>query len=275
MPTHFEAVTIEGDPHLEAFVVKPKEQPPSAPAVVLCHGLPSAQRPGTPNLTYRQFAERIADAQGWTVLAVSLRGCGESDGNFSMEGWITDVGRCVDRAMNDGANGVWLVGSTTGGSLAILTAARDSRVRGVAAMAARTDFDDWAGNAKRFLEHCRGLGIISDPTYPVSVGNWIRELRTNKASAAVAHLSDRPLLILHGNVDRQVPYTEAVQLARRHNSAELRVIDGADHRIRHDPRAIAVLLGWLERQLATRYDSPATGESGEAGETGEFEPALS
>lgn len=261
MATAFNEVTIEGDPHLEAFLVKPADQPPDAPAVVLCHGLPSAQRPGTPNLTYRQFAERISAAQGWTVLAVSLRGCGASDGNFSMEGWIADVGRCVDRATEDGASGVWLVGSTTGGSLAILTAARDERVRGVAAMAARTDFDDWAHNAKRFIEHCRNLGIISDPTYPVSVGNWIRELRSNKASAAVADLADRPLLILHGKVDRQVPYAEAVQLAQRHSSAELRVIDGADHRIRHDPRAIAVLLGWLERQFATRYGrlEPASG----------------
>jgi putative redox protein len=27
------------------------------------------------------------------------------------------------------------------------------------------------------------------------------------------------------------------------------MIQGAGHRLRHDPRAIAVLLGWLERQI--------------------------
>ncbi|MEA3018982.1 MAG: hypothetical protein QOI47_506, partial [Actinomycetota bacterium] len=31
---------------------------------------------------------------------------------------------------------------------------------------------------------------------------------------------------------------------------ELRIIQSAGHRLRHDPRAIAVLLGWLERQAA-------------------------
>ena len=38
------------------------------------------------------------------------------------------------------------------------------------------------------------------------------------------------------------------QLAEAHGSAELRLINGAGHRLRHDPRAIAVLLGWLDRQ---------------------------
>ena len=34
-------------------------------------------------------------------------------------------------------------------------------------------------------------------------------------------------------------------------SAELRIISGAGHRLRHDPRALAILLGWLERQKNT------------------------
>ena len=31
-------------------------------------------------------------------------------------------------------------------------------------------------------------------------------------------------------------------------AGELRLVNGAGHRLRHDPRAVAVLLGWLERQ---------------------------
>ncbi|MDX6234670.1 MAG: hypothetical protein QOH68_3788, partial [Nocardioidaceae bacterium] len=27
-----------------------------------------------------------------------------------------------------------------------------------------------------------------------------------------------------------------------------RLVNGAGHRLRHDPRAIAILLGWLDRQ---------------------------
>jgi putative redox protein len=29
---------------------------------------------------------------------------------------------------------------------------------------------------------------------------------------------------------------------------ELRILVGAGHRLRHDPRAIAILLGWMDRQ---------------------------
>ncbi|MDQ1373151.1 MAG: uncharacterized protein QOJ09_489, partial [Actinomycetota bacterium] len=42
---------------------------------------------------------------------------------------------------------------------------------------------------------------------------------------------------------------DARQLADAADGAvELRVLAGAGHRLRHDPRAIAVLLGWLDRQ---------------------------
>jgi putative redox protein len=37
-------------------------------------------------------------------------------------------------------------------------------------------------------------------------------------------------------------------LAGQHGSADLRMIAGAGHHLRHDPRAIAILLGWLDRQ---------------------------
>ena len=34
-----------------------------------------------------------------------------------------------------------------------------------------------------------------------------------------------------------------------HNgSGQLRIIGGGGHELRHDPRAVAVLLGWLSRQ---------------------------
>ena len=253
MYTSVTEITVEGSPRLAALLVRPMRTMGRGPAVVLCHGFPSKQRPGVPNRTYQLFAERIAEAQGWTVLAVSMRGCGESDGDFSLHGWIDDVTRSVSRVLEDGCRGVWLVGSTTGGSVAILAAARDPRVRGVAAMAPRADFDDWAGDPKAFLQHCRSVGVIRSEGFPPSTGAWNRELKQNRAVDAVQRLTDRPLLILHGINDQQVPYEEARHLASLHPSAELRLIAGADHRIRHDPRAVAILLGWLERQAGAQY----------------------
>jgi putative redox protein len=45
-----------------------------------------------------------------------------------------------------------------------------------------------------------------------------------------------------------VPALDARVVADAHGAAELRFIQGAGHQLRHDPRAVAVLLGWLDRQ---------------------------
>jgi len=165
-----------------------------------------------------------------------------------MLGWLDDVARSVRRLRDEGSKRIWLVGSTTGGSLAIMAAAQDPEIRGVAAMAPRADFDDWAGDPRRFVQHCRNVGVIDDDDYPDSINRWSDELRQNRAIDSITAIGDRSLLILHGTNDRQVPPDDAQQLADLHPAPELRLINGADHRIRHDPRALAVLMGWLERQ---------------------------
>ena len=41
---------------------------------------------------------------------------------------------------------------------------------------------------------------------------------------------------------------QILEIATIVTDAELRIIAGAGHQLRHDPRAVAVLLGWLDRQ---------------------------
>jgi putative redox protein len=54
--------------------------------------------------------------------------------------------------------------------------------------------------------------------------------------------------LMHGSDDEIVPTADSRVLAEAHGSAELQIISGAGHRLRHDPRAMAILLGWLDRQ---------------------------
>jgi putative redox protein len=56
------------------------------------------------------------------------------------------------------------------------------------------------------------------------------------------------MLVMHGMDDESVPTSDARRLADAHGHAELRLLDGAGHRLRHDPRALAILFGWLDRQ---------------------------
>jgi putative redox protein len=70
--------------------------------------------------------------------------------------------------------------------------------------------------------------------------------------ACAAQVAPRSLLVVHGSDDDLVPAFDGRVLVDAHGSAELRIIRGAGHRLRHDPRAVAVLLGWLGRQQDRR-----------------------
>jgi putative redox protein len=65
---------------------------------------------------------------------------------------------------------------------------------------------------------------------------------------AIAQLPPRRLLIGHGSDDIEVPASDARDLvAAADGRAELRLIQGAGHQLRADPRMVATLLGWLDR----------------------------
>ena len=238
--------------HLRGHVARP-DATATAPryGLVLCHGFPSGPR-GAANSaeTYPDLADRLAEEAGWVVLSFNFRGTGDSEGDFSLGGWLTDLTTAIDHLLTvEGVEGVWLAGFSTGGALAICAAAEDERVAGVATMAAPSDFDTWADDPDRFLAYAREVGVIRSANFPPDPVKWARELRETRASSAAGKIPPRPLLLVHGSEDDVVPVVDARQLAdAADGEVELRVLTGAGHRLRHDPRAVAVLLGWLDRQ---------------------------
>ncbi|MEI7592003.1 MAG: hypothetical protein WCK41_02145 [Actinomycetes bacterium] len=243
--------TSKGDVGIWGHIARPRSAPGTrSPGVIICHGFPPGSDKG--ELSARSFpelADRIATELGWIVLVFCFRGCGESEGDFSMGGWLNDLRAASDffHRLED-VQGVWLAGFGTGGALTMCEAADDERICGVASLGSPADFDDWAGHPRRLLLHARAAGIINSPSFPNSLDRWSRELRDIRAVAAAPRLSPRPLLIVHGSDDDSVPVFDARVLADAHGDADLRIIDGAGHQLRHDPRSIAVLLGWLDRQ---------------------------
>lgn len=237
---------------LRGYLVRPEVKPDrSYGLLLLCHGFPAgpkgAARTGQ---TYPQLADHLAGETGWAVLSFNFRGTGESDGDFSLGGWMDDLRAVIDHAMGlSQVSGVWLAGFSTGGSLALCGAAEDGRVRGVAALGAPAEFSHWAADPDRFLAEAGDLGVVRSAGFPEDRGAWVRELEELRPLALVGKVPPRPLLIIHGGDDAVVPVMEARALDDAADGrGELRVLSGAGHRLRHDPRAIAVLLGWLERQ---------------------------
>jgi len=254
-----EAEVVSDGHRLAARIAAPEVRPTSGarPGLVLCHGFPARDPRAAPDRTYEHLALRIADALGWTVLALSFRGCGESEGSFSLAGWVRDLRAAVAHMIEEEAvDGVWVAGSATGASIALVAAGDDPTVNGVVTMAARADFAEWASHPRRLLEEARGLGLLA-ANEPRDVDAWSREFRTVEPLEGARRLGNRALFVLHGEADRRVPVDHARRIVEAHGAASFRVIAAASHRLRLDPRAVAMVLGWLDEQALTLGGSRA------------------
>ncbi len=200
--------------------------------------------------TLPTLADHIADEAGWTVVVGCLRGVGASAGDFSLGGWYEDLRAVVDHAAEiTHRDGVWIVGFGTGGALGLCLAAQDGRVRGVACFGSPATFADWANDGTGMVEYARKVGVIRSPGFPADPIAWGEAFSALRPEQAAAGLSPRPLLVVHGADDEEVPVADGRRLAEAAGPrAELRILAGAGHRLRADPRAVALLSGWLERQ---------------------------
>lgn len=252
-----EAVTLTppGGPRLSAFLARPNYSAASGSGrhgVVLVHGFPlPGMGEAAPSYGYPQLAVRLAGETGAAVLSVDLRGTGESEGDFSLLGWRADVGAGIDCVRQlAGVEKVWLVGFAAGASLAICVAGTDPSIAGVAAFAPPSEFVDRGTDPRRLLAQARASGLVRSRDFPPDVQAWYREMRDARPAQTVASIPPRPLLIVHGSNDQVVPVADSRELAEAADStAELRVVGGAGHMLLHDPRAIALLLGWFDRNL--------------------------
>ncbi len=222
-----------------------------ASTVVLVHDFPleeaGAERTGR---TLPALADRLAAESGWRVLAGCLRGVGGSQGEFSLCGWSEDLAALVAHAVGMAVGGgVWLVGFGVGGSLALCLAAREPALRGVGCLGSPATFADWGEEPQAMLAAARRVGVVRNPRFPPDLARWAHEFGELSPIEAATGLSAKSVLIVHGGDDDDVPVSDARRLAEAAGSrAELHVLPGAGHRLRADPRAMALLVGWLERQ---------------------------
>lgn len=221
------------------------------PPLVLCEELP---RPGAgaadAGRAYPALAERLSDECGCAVVAPMLRGTGGSDGDFSAGGWLADLAAVLEAELTaDGS--AWLVGFGLGAAMALRTAVTDTRVRGVASVAGPADLTAWASNSERIVDRCRRSGAIRTGGFPEDEAGWAAELVSLAPLDAAARLNGRPLLVMHGSDDAEVATAAAQALADAaapHGPVDLRIVPGASHWLRADPRVLATLVGWIERR---------------------------
>ena len=108
-------------------------------------------------------------------------------------GWLDDLHAASDYLHQvDDVGGVWMAGFGTGGALTVCAAADDARVRGVAAMGAPADFDDWASHPRRLLLHAREVGIIRSGSFPPGVRRLVPRAARDPGGGRRAPAGPRP-----------------------------------------------------------------------------------
>jgi len=221
------------------------------PAVCLCHGIPASVY-NPEDKGWQNLARKFCNA-GFITMIFKFRGAGNSEGNFDIAGWGTDLEYAVElleRLPEVDTGKIFLLGSSAGANISIYLAARDKRVAGVVSLACPAEYrfiDMNQGEAA--LQQFRKLGIIRDKDFPPSVDEWYDNFEKVAAACWISQISPRPILLMHGDRDEVVPVEDArklFELARR--PKELIVVPGAGHRLRLEEKVIDTSISWLQKQ---------------------------
>ncbi len=254
------------------------------PGIVLAHGFAGAR--------YPKMAAHLAGL-GYGVLAFDFRGYGLSGGERGRvipKEQAADIRNAVTWLANrpeiDPAR-IGVVGSSLGGSVAILAVADDDRVKvcvagcplgkGDSPMRLQYDTEEkFAAFMKKVEEkkqkkeklHRFEIVFIPENLRSFLPQGTPMEFSTDtvdgflamKPMEAVSRIAPRPLLIIHAKDDHVVPADDARALAQRAGkNCDLDLIDAGDHFIFGAQPVIQKIGDWLQRHLPTgpRVAQPA------------------
>jgi len=203
------------------------------PCVALSHGLVSSKE----SSKYVYLAERLC-AAGIAACRFDYHGCGESEGNIS-ETTLTIRIHNLESILNhirghasvDGTR-IAILGSSFGGSTALVEAARNTRLRCVALWATPYMLDEKQDDTIS--------GIEFRPSIYHDFLRYDLLLEARKVSRA---------LVVHGELDEVVPWSEGEAIYDNvQEPKKFELIKGADHTFTNDAhreRAVNLSLEWL------------------------------
>jgi putative redox protein len=181
-----------------------------------------------------------------------MRAVRQSEGYFSIEGWVRDAESVVAAAYSLPVVAevpLALVGSSAGGAVAAEAVRRGAPVDALALLAAPASWlsftDDPHVGLKRITQEA-GMSVAPDVVDdPVA---WALEFEGVTTESSIRDV-DIPTLIVHGTADDVVPVEHAGRIASKARRGEVHLLEGAGHQLRREPRAMSLVFDWLERTL--------------------------
>ena len=154
--------------------------------------------------------------------------------NFCKE--LDDLGFVLDWVeKNIDANSINLLGHSRGGGISLLKTAEDSRISKVVSWASPSNFHKVMSTDRNMLWKEKGVTFVYNgrtkqnmPMYYQFYENCQENKDRIDIKSAVERL-EIPQLIIHGGDDLTVKLSEAENLKRWNDRAELSIINGADH----------------------------------------------
>jgi pimeloyl-ACP methyl ester carboxylesterase len=220
-------------------------------AVILCHGMESGKESDKLVLIARALAQK-----GIPALRFDFSYVGESSGRFediTYTGEVEDLAAAYSLLQGRYPGRTAILGSSMGGTVALLFAAIEPRVAALVTVAAPLHPENFP---KRMLTaeqlrqwRLQGFTVYNGRRLNVSL---LRDLERINVPAFAKKLAC-PVLIIHGEADDVVPVSEAFGL---HdclvNAKRLFIVRGADHRF-SDPglmeRVANEAVDWLASHL--------------------------
>ena len=216
-------------------------------AVIVCHGMESNK-----NSEKLVLLSRLLTQRGILTLRFDFRYVGESSGDFadlSYGGEVEDLRAAYSLLQHRQAGKIAILGSSMGGTVALMFAAQEPSVAALVTIAAPLhpenfskrvltlpQFQQWRDQGFTIYNGQRLNLTLLDELERINVPELVRQIHC-------------PVLILHGDADEVVPVEEAYELhSCLTTPKQLSILKDADHRLSNPAvmqRAIGDALEWL------------------------------
>jgi pimeloyl-ACP methyl ester carboxylesterase len=214
--------------------------------VILCHGMESNKESYKLVLLSRELAQR-------NLLALRFNfACAGESGKFeeiTYSGEVEDLQAAFSFMRYHHAGKIAVLGSSMGGTVALLFAAQDTDVATVVTIAAPVHPERFASRllTPAQLQEWRKTGYTFYHGQRINV-SLLHDLEKLNVPEAAQKISC-PVFVLHGDADDVVPVEEAHELNEYlPGSKRLSILKGADHRL-SDPtsmnQAVTEAIAWL------------------------------
>jgi dipeptidyl aminopeptidase/acylaminoacyl peptidase len=204
------------------------------PVVIMCHGF-SGDKVGPWPYLFVFIARHLA-ANGFAAFRFDFRGSGESKGKFEDQNIRTeldDLDAAISFVLQQkeiDPERISLLGHSRGGSVSIIKASEDKRIKALVTLAAAANWDDtW----KEVAETIKKEGFLEFSNLKQTKQLLDSDFQSFNPITKWAEQVRQPWLIIHGAKDGkyqgEVPIDHAKKLFEAAKNAKLKIINEAGH----------------------------------------------